>query len=45
MQQPEVKALFEDLREEERDHVRMIEELIAKLPPEAKVDLEDEDAE
>jgi rubrerythrin len=42
---PEIKALFQDLKEEERDHVRMIEEMIAKLPPEGKVDLEDEDAE
>ncbi|HQR19715.1 MAG TPA: ferritin family protein [Burkholderiaceae bacterium] len=41
--QPEVKALFEELRAEEAEHVRMIEEIIAKLPPSAKVDLEDED--
>ena len=40
---PEVKALFEELREEEAEHVRMIEEIIAKLPPSAKVDVEDED--
>jgi rubrerythrin len=42
--QPEVKALFEELREEEAEHVRMIEEIIAKLPPSAKIDLEDEDS-
>lgn len=43
VKQPDVKALFEELREEEAEHVRMIEEIIAKLPPSAKVDLEDED--
>ena len=41
--QPEVKALFEELREEEAEHVRMIKEIIAKLPPSAAIDLEDED--
>jgi rubrerythrin len=43
VKQPDVKALFEELRDEEAEHVRMIEEIIAKLPPSAKVDLEDED--
>ena len=42
--QPEVKALFEELRDEEAEHVRMVEEIIAKLPPSAAVDLEDLDA-
>lgn len=41
--QPDIKALFEELRAEEAEHVQMIEEIIAKLPPSAKVDLEDED--
>jgi rubrerythrin len=41
--QPDVKALFEELRAEEAEHVRMIEEIISKLPPEAKLDVEDED--
>jgi rubrerythrin len=41
--QPDVKALFEELRAEEAEHVEMIEAIIAKLPPSAKVDLEDED--
>lgn len=41
--QPEIKALFEELREEEAEHVQMIEVIIAKLPPEARVDQEDED--
>lgn len=43
VKQPDVKALFEELRDEEAEHVRMIEEIIAKLPPSAKVDIEDED--
>ena len=41
--QPEVKALFEELRDEEAEHVQMIEAIIAQLPPSAKVDFEDED--
>jgi rubrerythrin len=41
--QPDIKALFEELRGEEAEHVRMIEEIIAKLPPSAAIDLEDED--
>jgi rubrerythrin len=43
VKQPDVKALFEELRDEEAEHVRMIEEIIVKLPPSADVDLEDED--
>ena len=42
--QPDVKTLFEELRDEEAEHVQMLEEIIAKLPPSASVDLEDEDA-
>ncbi len=41
--QPDVKALFEELRDEEAEHVAMVEEIIAKLPPSAAEDLEDED--
>ena len=41
--QPGVKVLFEKLRAEEAEHVQMIEEIIAKLPPSAAIDLEDED--
>jgi rubrerythrin len=41
--QPEVKALFEELRTEEAEHVQMIEEIIKKLPPEAKLEPEDQD--
>lgn len=44
VKQADVKALFEELRDEEVEHVRMVEEIIAKLPPSAAVDLEDEDA-
>jgi len=41
--QPDVKALFEELRDEEAEHVKMLKEIIAKLPPSAAIDLEDED--
>jgi len=41
--QPDVKALFEELRGEEAEHVEMLKAIIAKLPPSAAVDLEDED--
>jgi rubrerythrin len=44
VKQPEVKALFEELRQEEAEHVRMVEGIIAKLPPEAAIELEDQDA-
>jgi rubrerythrin len=42
--QPEVRALFEELRDEEAEHVQMVEAIIAKLPPAARVDLQDEDS-
>lgn len=42
--QPDVKALFEELREEEAEHVQMIKEILAKLPPSAADELEDLDA-
>ena len=41
--QPDIKALFEELRGEEAEHIRMIAEIIAKLPPSTAIDLEDED--
>ena len=41
--EPEVKVLFEELRAEEAEHIRMIQEVIKKLPPEARLDVEDED--
>jgi len=40
---PEVKALFEELRDEETEHVNMLVKIIAKLPPSAEVEIEDED--
>ena len=43
--QPDVKKLFEELREEEAEHVRMVEEIMAQRPPSAAIDLDDEDAE
>jgi rubrerythrin len=42
--QPDVKALFEELRDEEAEHVEMLEKIIARLPPSAAADLEDEDS-
>ena len=42
---PEIKALFTELRDEEEEHVRMVEEAIAALPPEARVDWDDDDDE
>jgi len=41
--QPDVIALFRELREEEGEHIQMVEALIERLPPEARVDLQDED--
>ena len=43
VKEPDVKALFEELRGEEAEHVRMIEEIIKKLPPEARLDVEGQD--
>ncbi|MCU7837102.1 MAG: ferritin family protein [gamma proteobacterium symbiont of Taylorina sp.] len=39
----EVQTLFSELRDEETEHVRMITKFISGLPPEAHIDLEDED--
>jgi len=44
VEHPDVRALFEELRDEEAEHVQMIKDILAKLPPSASVDLEDEDA-
>ena len=35
---PDVRILFVELRDEETEHVRMIEEAIAKLPPNANIE-------
>jgi len=43
VENPEIKALFEELRDEEAEHVQMIEAIMAKLPPSAAEELEDED--
>ena len=43
VRQPEIKALFEELREEEAEHVGMVQAIIAKLPPSAKDEAEDLD--
>ena len=43
VKQPDVKALFEELRDEEAEHIRMVEAIITKLPPEAAIEIEDED--
>jgi len=41
---PKIRALFVELRDEEKDHVRMVQEAIAALPPDAGELLElDED--
>ena len=42
---PEIRALFTELRDEETEHVRMVREAIAKLPPSAAVELEEDDDE
>ena len=41
--QPDVKALFEELRAEETEHVEMLQAIIAKLPPSARMEQDDED--
>jgi rubrerythrin len=43
VKQADVKALFKELRNEEAEHVAMIEAIIAKLPPSAAIELEDDD--
>jgi rubrerythrin len=37
---PEVRALFTELRDEETEHVEMLQEAMAKLPPSANVKIE-----
>ena len=39
----EIQNLFTELRDEEAEHARMIKEIITALPPEAHMDLDDED--
>ena len=40
---PSVSKLFTELRDEETEHVRMVKDAIAALPPGSDVDLVDED--
>jgi erythrin-vacuolar iron transport family protein len=40
---PDIKELFEELRDEEAEHIRMIEEVVAKLPPSAAIEVTDAD--
>jgi len=37
---PEVRALFTELRDEETEHVELLQEAMAKLPPSASVEVE-----
>ena len=37
---PEIRALFTELRDEETEHVRMVEKIIAGLPPSANEELD-----
>ena len=37
---PDIRTLFVELRDEETEHVRLIEEAVAKLPPNANVELD-----
>jgi len=43
VEQPDVRALFQELRAEEVEHIRMVEDILAKLPPEASVWVTNED--
>ena len=38
--EPEVRALFTELRDEENEHLEMLREAMAKLPPSASVEIE-----
>jgi rubrerythrin len=40
---PSVRKLFEELREEEAEHVQLVKDAIKELPPGSDVDLENED--
>ena len=39
---PEVRTLFTELRDEETEHVEMLQEAMAKLPPSASVETEND---
>ena len=40
---PEIHALFTELRDEETEHVRMVQEGIANLPPGADIEIEEDE--
>jgi erythrin-vacuolar iron transport family protein len=42
---PEIRALFTELRDEEAEHVRMVEEAMANLPPGSDVGTEEDEDE
>jgi rubrerythrin len=42
---PEIHTLFTELRDEETEHVKMVEEAIANLPPGAEIELEEDEDE
>ncbi len=44
VEQPDVRALFKELQAEEAEHIRMVEDILANLPPGAADGLTDEDA-
>jgi len=43
VQDPSVRTLFAELRDEETEHLRMVKDAIKALPPGSDADLEDED--
>jgi rubrerythrin len=43
VEQPDVRALFQELRADEAEHIRRVEDILAKLPPEAAVGITNED--
>ena len=40
----DVRALFEELRDEEVEHIELVQSALAALPPEASMEFEDQDA-
>lgn len=43
IEQADVRALFQELRAEEVEHIRMVEGILRKLPPEASIGFTNED--
>jgi rubrerythrin len=39
---PEIQKLFAELRDEETEHVRLVQQAISALPPEAALEWEDD---